>query len=293
VIGGSAVGLELGQLYHRLGSQVTILEGLDHVLAQEDREVSQALLKYLRADGLAVHVGVEVQRVDYRASRFLVNALIAGKAHVFEADQVLVATGRRPNTAGFGLEAAGVALDGRGGMVVNDHLRSSVPSIYGAGDVTGQAQFVYVAAAAGTLAAANALGLADRALDVHVLPKVTFTDPQVASVGLSDDQTAAAGLNCTCASLPLNYVPRALVNRDSRGFIKLVVEQGTERIVGMQVVAPDAGEIIQIGTLAVKYEMSLSDLTDVFFPYLTMAEGVKLAALTFHKDVRKLSCCAG
>ena len=293
VIGGSAVGLEIGQLYQRLGSTVTILEGLDHIVAQEDNEVSEGLLHALRAEGLGVHVSVQIQRVDYTGGRFQVHALVDGKAQAFAADQLLVATGRRPTTAGFGLEEVGVVVDARGGIVVNDHLQSSVPTIYAAGDVTGQAMFVYVAAEAGTIAATNALGLGDRALDVTTLPKVTFTDPQVASVGLTDEQTAAAGLDCTCSSLPLRYVPRALANRDTRGFIKLVVEQGTERIVGMHVVAPEAGEIIQVGTLAVKYEMSLTDITSLFFPYLTMVEGVKLAAITFHKDVSKLSCCAG
>lgn len=293
VIGGSAVGLEIGQLYHRFGSQVTILEGLDRLVAQEDDEVSDALLGYLRQEGLGVHVGVQIQRVGHDGHRFQVTALVAGRTQTLTGDRLLVATGRRPTTAGFGLEANGVALDARGGIVVNDHLQSSVPTIYAAGDVIGQAMFVYVAAEAGTIAAANALGLKDRTLDVTVLPKVTFTDPQVASVGLTDAQAEAADLACTCSSLPLSYVPRALANRDTRGFIKLVVEQGTERIVGMDVVAPEAGEIIQVGTLAVRYEMSLRDLTSLFFPYLTMVEGVKLAAITFHKDVSKLSCCAG
>lgn len=293
VIGGSAVGLEIGQLYQRLGSTVTILEGLDRVVAQEDNEVSEGLLHALRAEGLGVHVGVQIQRVEHTGRRFQVHALVDGRAQEFEAGRLLVATGRRPTTAGFGLEAVGVALDVRGGIVVNDHQQSSVPTIYAAGDVTGQAMFVYVAAEAGTIAATNALGLGDRTLDVSTLPKVTFTDPQVASVGLTDEQTAAAGLDCTCSSLPLTYVPRALANRDTRGFIKLVVEQGTERIVGMHVLAPEAGEIIQVGTIAVKYAMSLSDITSLFFPYLTMVEGVKLAAITFHKDVNKLSCCAG
>jgi len=177
--------------------------------------------------------------------------------------------------------------------VVNERMQTAVPTIYAAGDVTGQAMFVYVAAEAGSIAATNALGLGTRTLDLTALPKVTFTDPQVASVGLTDSGAEAAGLDCTCSTLPLAYVPRALANRDTRGFIKLVVEQGTERVVGMHVVAPDAGEIIQVGTMAVKYEMTLEDLTGLFFPYLTMVEGVKLAAITFHKDVSKLSCCAG
>ncbi len=293
VIGGSAVGLEIGQLYQRMGSHVTVLEGLDRIVAPEDNEVSDALLQYLREDGLDVREGVQVQQVDYQAGRFQVQALVEGQSRLFDAERLLVGTGRRPNTSGFGLEEVGVTLDTRGGIVVNDRQQSSVPSIYAAGDVTGQAMFVYVAAEAGTIAATNALGLGDRALDLTALPKVTFTDPQVASVGLTDDETGPAGLDCTCSSLPLSYVPRALANRDTRGFIKLVVEQGTDRIVGMHVVAPEAGEIIQVGTLAVKYQMSLTELTSLFFPYLTMVEGVKLAAITFHKDVSKLSCCAG
>jgi len=293
VVGGSAVGLEIGQLYHRMGSRVTILEGLDRIVAQEDPEVSEALIGYLRQEGLGMHVRVEIQRVDHHDGRFQVKALIDGTVQVLEAAKLLVATGRRPNTEGFGLMEAGVALDPSGAIVVNDHLQSSIATIYAAGDVTGQAMFVYVAAESGTIAISNALGLEERALDVTALPKVTFTDPQVASGGLTDEAAEAAGIACTCSSLPLDYVPRALANRDTRGFIKLVVEQGTERILGMHVVAPEAGEIIQVGTLAVKYEMCLRDVTGLFFPYLTMVEGVKLAALTFHKDVSKLSCCAG
>lgn len=293
VIGGSAVGLEIGQLYQRLGSQVTVLEALDRIVPLEDTEVSEGLAQYLRTEGLGIHVGVQIQSVAHEDGHFTVQALSGGRAQTFTADRLLVATGRRPNTADFGLAEVGVAMDSRGAMVVNDRLQTSLPTIYAAGDVTGQAMFVYAAAEAGSVAATNALGLGDRILDVTTLPKVTFTDPQVASVGLTDAGTEAAGLDCTCTSLPLAYVPRALANRDTRGFIKLVVEHGTERIVGMHVVAPEAGEIIQVGTLAVKYAMSLSDVTSLFFPYLTMVEGVKLAAITFHKDVSTLSCCAG
>lgn len=293
VIGGSAVGLEIGQLYHRLGGRVTVLEGLDRIVPAEDPEVSAALTDALRADGLDIHPGAQIQSVQYHAGRFVAETLMAGRAQTFTAERVLVATGRRPNTADFGLDTVGVALDRRGGIVVNDHCQSSVPTIYAAGDVTGDNMFVYVAAEAGSIAATNALGLGERVLDMTALPKVTFTDPQVASVGYTDEGAEAAGIPCTCSTLPLEYVPRALANRNTQGFIKLVVEQGTERILGLHVVAADAGEVIQVGTIAVKYEMNLTDLTSLFFPYLTMVEGVKLAAITFHKDVSKLSCCAG
>lgn len=293
VIGGSAVGLEIGQLYSRLGSSVTVLEALDRIVPAEDPEVSQALADYLAAEGMAIRQGVQIQSIRYQDGRFTVDALVSGHAKTFTAERLLVATGRRPNTDGFGLQEAGVVLDRRGGIVIDDHCKTSVPSIYAAGDVTGENMFVYVAAEAGTIAATNALGLGNRVFDVTALPKVTFTDPQVASVGYTDEGAEADGIPCTCSALPLDYVPRALANRDTRGFIKLVVEQGTERILGLHVVAPDAGEIIQVGTIAVKYEMTLEDLKSLFFPYLTMGEGIKLAAITFHKDVSKLSCCAG
>jgi len=293
VIGGSAVGLEIGQLFYRLGSRVTILESLDRIAALEDPEVSATLTEALRTEGIRIEPHTQIQSVTYDQGRFHIQALIDGKSETLMAEKVLVATGRRPTTAGFGLEEVGVTLDARGGIVVDNHLATSVEGIYAAGDVTGGPMFVYVAAEAGGIAATNALGLGDRRLDVTVLPKVTFTDPQIASVGYTDEDAEAQGLACTCSTLPLSYVPRALANRDTRGFIKLVVEQGTERVVGMHVVAADAGEIIQVGAMAVKYEMTLEDLTGLFFPYLTMVEGVKLAALTFHKDVSKLSCCAG
>lgn len=293
VIGASAVGLEIGQLYQRLGSRVTVLEGLDRIVPLEDDAVSIALLDYLQNEGMAVHPSVQIRRVAFGHGNFAVEAIVDGHTRTFAADRVLVATGRRPNTEGLGLQGVGVGLDHRGGIVVNERMQTAVPTIYAAGDVTGQAMFVYVAAETGSIAATNALGLGTRALDLTALPKVTFTDPQVASVGLTDSGAEAAGLDCTCSTLPLAYVPRALANRDTRGFIKLVVEQETERVVGMHVVAADAGEIIQVGTMAVKYEMTLEDLTGLFFPYLTMVEGVKLAAITFHKDVSKLSCCAG
>jgi mercuric reductase len=293
VLGGSAVGLEIGQLFHRLGTHVTVLEALDRIVPPEDPEVSRALEEFLEAEGLRVETAVDVQAVQHTDGQFVVNALVGGHAQEFRAERLLVATGRRPTTAGFGLEAVGVQLNRRGGITVTPRMQSTVPTIYAAGDVVGDAMFVYVAAEAGAVAATNALGLGERVLDLTALPKVTFTDPQVASVGYSEALAEQAGIPTTVTTLPLAYVPRALANRDTRGFIKLVAEAGTERIVGLHVVAPDAGEIIQIGTIAVKYEMTVEDLTSLFFPYLTMGEGVKLAALTFHKDVTKLSCCAG
>jgi mercuric reductase len=208
------------------------------------------------------------------------------------ADRLLVATGRAPNTRGLNLDAIGVTLDARGAIVVDDHLRTSVPHVFAAGDCIDRPQFVYVAASAGTRAAFNMMG-GDATLDLTTMPAVVFTDPQVATVGLSDAEVHLQNIETDTRTLPLDAVPRALVNFDTRGFIKLVAEAGTGRLLGVQAVAPQAGEIIQAAALAIRARMTVHDLADQLFPYLTMVEGLKLAAQTFTKDVRQLSCCAG
>lgn len=150
---------------------------------------------------------------------------------------------------------------------------------------------VYVAAHAGQIAATNALGGADR-LDLSVLPAVVFTDPAVATVGVTEAQAREAGIDPLVSRLDLEHVPRALAARDTRGFVKLVADAGTRKIIGAQVVAPEAGEMIMEPALAIRFGLTIEDLVSVLHPYLTHSEGIKLAALTFDRDVTKLSCCA-
>ena len=293
VVGANAVGLELAQIYARFGTKVIVLEVLPRIAPFEDRDISEALAGYLRDEGLTVETGVNITRVARDEHGYHLTAERAGETLLFEAQALLMATGRRANTANMGLEEAGVELGGRGEIVVDDHLRTANPYVYAAGDVTGRDMFVYVAAYSGTLAAENALEGAGRVYDTSVLPRVTFTDPAVAAVGLTDDQAREAGFEVETSVLPLEYVPRALANRDTRGLIKLVADAATDHLLGAHVLAPDAGEIIQTAVIAIKAGMTVQDMTDTLFPYLTMVEGLKLAAQTFEKDVAMLSCCAG
>lgn len=203
-----------------------------------------------------------------------------------------MATGRSPNTRDLNLEAAGVEVNQQGAISVDQAMRTSVPGIYAAGDCTDQPQFVYVAAAAGTRAAINMTG-GDAALDLTAMPAVVFTEPQVATVGYSEADAHQDGIETDSRTLSLDNVPRALANFDTRGFIKLVAEKSTGRILGAQVLAAEGGEIIQTATLAIKNRMTVADLAGQLFPYLTMVEGLKLCAQTFTKDVKQLSCCAG
>lgn len=290
VIGGSAVGLELAQMFARLGVKVTVLEALPHVVPLEDADVGAALGDYLRAEGINVHAGVQISKVAHDGNSYCVYLAAAGASRVVRGDQMLVATGRRANTSGFGLETVGVMLGKRREIMVNEFLQTANPDVYAAGDVIGDPMFVYVAAYGGSLAAENALTGNVRCYDLAALPKVTFTDPAVASVGLTPDQ--AVGIVPLVTTLPLEHVPRALAARDTRGFIKLIADGATRKIIGAHILAAEAGEMITEVTLAIKFGLTIDDLVSTFHPYLTLSEGVKLAAQTFDKDVKLLSCCA-
>jgi mercuric reductase len=292
VVGGSAVGLEIAQLYARLGTRVTVLEAMPALVPAEDGEIGEALAGYLREEGLEVRTGASITRISRGGAGYALEATTDGRIEMFKAEQLLVATGRRANTRGFGLEAAGIELGRKGEIRANEHLQASRPEVYAAGDVIGDPMFVYVAAYGGTLAADNALNGNSRRYDLSALPRVTFTDPQIASVGVTEEEARKNGLDVMVSSLPLSYVPRALAARETRGLIKLVADRHTNRLVGAHILATEAGEMIQEPTLAIKYGISVDDLAAAFHPYLTLAEGIKLAAQTFTKDVKKLSCCA-
>lgn len=287
VIGSSVVALELAQAFARLGSKVTILAR--HTLFfREDAAIGTAMTETFHAEGIAVLSNTQASEVSYANGEFVLKT----PSGELRADRLLVATGRSPNTRSQELDSAGVALSPQGNIVIDNYMRSSAPDIYAAGDCTDQPQFVYVAAAAGTRAALNMTG-GEAALDLTAMPTVVFTDPQVATVGMSESEAHGQGIETISRTLSLDNVPRALANFDTRGFIKLVAEAGSLRLLGVQAVTPEAGEIIQTAAIAIRAHMTVHDLADQLFPYLTMVEGLKLCAQTFTKDVKQLSCCAG
>lgn len=287
VIGSSVVAVELAQAFARLGSRVTIL-ARSALFFREDPAIGEAVTAAFRAEGIDVLEQTQASHVSHADGKFV---LTTNHGEV-RADQLLVATGRAPNTGSLNLARTGVQRDERGAIVIDAGMRTSAPDIYAAGDCTNQPQFVYVAAAAGTRAAINMTG-GDARLNLDTMPEVIFTEPQVATVGYSEAQAHQAGIQTDSRTLTLDNVPRALANFDTRGFIKLVAEAGSGRLIGVQAVAPEAGEIIQTAAIAIRARMTVQDLADQLFPYLTMVEGLKLAAQTFSKDVKQLSCCAG
>ncbi|MCX8049296.1 MAG: mercury(II) reductase [Methylohalobius sp.] len=287
VYGGSAVALELAQAFRRLGSRVTLI-ARSTLLSRLFPELGAYLKEILAQEGMQIMLHTQLVDVRYRGERFEVTT---SHNQVIVGDKLLIAVGRRPNTFGLELSRAGVATDKNGAILVDAFLRTSAEHIYAAGDCTGLPQHVYVAAAAGHCAAVNMTG-GHAKLDLTVLPVVFFTDPQVASVGLTEQEAARLGLRAESRTLSLDEVPRALVNFDTRGFIHLVAERESGRLLGAHVLATNAGEVIQAAALAIRAQMTVDKLAGQFFPYLTMVEGLKLCAQAFRKDVRRLSCCA-
>ncbi|MGH3660137.1 MAG: FAD-dependent oxidoreductase, partial [Micromonosporaceae bacterium] len=224
---------------------------------------------------------------------YVLSAAHDGAALELRAERLLMATGRRPVTAGLGLHRIGVETGRRGEVVVDEYLRSTHPRVWAAGDVTGHPQFVYVAAAHGSLVAGNALEGAGRRLDYTALPRVTFTSPAIAAVGMTEAEAIGAGIACDCRTVPLDMLARARVDRDTRGVIKLVAEAGTGRLLGVHLVADGAGEVITAAGYAIAAGMTVGRLAATWAPYLTVAEGLRLAAQAYTSDVAKLSCCAG
>ena len=292
VVGGNYVGLEQAQMFARLGTRVTVVEALEHLAAAEEPEVDGALREVFADEGITVLTGATLTKVERVQSGVVATLSVGAETTTLTTSELLIATGRRPNTAGLGLETVGVGTGRRGEVVVDEHLRTANDRIWAAGDVTGHPQFVYVAAAHGTLVVDNAFAGRSRTLDYTTLPRVMFTSPSVAAVGLTDAQAEASGIECESRVLGLEHVPRAIVNRDTKGFAKIVAEKATGRVVGVTLVARDAGDAILSAVYAVRAGMTVDDIANTWAPYLTMAESIKLAAQTFTREVASLSCCA-
>jgi mercuric reductase len=296
VIGGGAIGLELGQAFARFGVRVIVIEALDRIIPNEDPELSVALEAALKAEGIEIHTGIRVTGIARKDGTYSVRVEDGSLTGEIRAEQLLMATGRKPNMEGLGLEAARVEIDPKGFIPVDEFMRTSNPDIFAAGDVTGGPGYVYVAAYGGGIAAQAALvevsGEKAIPADFSATPRVTFTDPQVAAVGMTEEEARAAGVKPKVTSMPVEYLPRAFVSYRRQGVIKLLADAESDRLLGAHIVAPNAGDIIGEAVIAVRFGLRVQEVVSTMHPYLTWGEGIKLAGQTFTKDVAKLSCCA-
>jgi mercuric reductase len=296
IVGGGYIALELGQMFHRFGTSVTILERSRKLLKDYEPEVSAAITEALTDEGVDIVTSVRARRVYQETEGVVVVGERDGIDEEFRAERLLVAAGRAPNTDMRNLGSVGVETDEAGFVIVDDELRTTAPHIWAAGDVIGRHTDSELATPVGAhdggIAAVNALGGDKRKVDHRVIPRTIFTDPQVAVVGLTDAQALALGHRCWCNTVPVSLVPRAGAIRDTRGIAKMVIDADTNKVLGVSLVMRDAGEVIHEAAMAIKMGATIDDFVDMLHVYPTMAEALKIVAISRYKDPAKLSCCA-
>jgi len=284
VLGGGPIGCELAQSFARLGTKVTIIEMGEHFLPREDADAVAVLLGAFERDGVAVHLGTTLARVETADGAKVLNLETDGSSTTLEVDEILVGVGRAPNVDGLGLEAASVAFD-RQGVEVNDFLQTSNPRIYAAGDICSSYKFTHAADFMARAVIQNAFfGFAGKKrMSSLTIPWCTYTDPEIAHVGLYEHDAAAEGIEVTTFTVPMSDVDRAIAEGEDEGFVKIHVKKGSDTIVGATVVARHAGEMISEVTAAMVGKIGLGKLAAVIHPYPTQAEAIRKAGDLFNR----------
>ncbi|MGI6246002.1 MAG: dihydrolipoyl dehydrogenase [Pseudochelatococcus sp.] len=284
VVGAGVIGLELGSVWRRLGAEVTVVEFLDRIIPGNDGEVAKQFQRILTKQGFAFRLGTKVTGVENTGAgaKVTVEPVAGGAAEVIEADIVLVATGRVPYTAGLGLDAVGVALDPRGRVVVDDHYRTNVPGILAIGDVIAGPMLAHKAEEEGVAAVELLAGKAGH-VNYDVIPAVIYTTPEVASVGRTEEELKDAGIAYNVGKFPFTANSRAKVNRQSEGFVKVLADAATDRVLGVHIIGPEAGELIHEATVLMEFGGSSEDLARTTHAHPTRSEAVKEAALAVDK----------
>ncbi len=284
VFGGGSIGSELAQSFARFGTDVTIIQADARLLPRDTPEAAAVVARAFETDGVTVHNGAAIQQVSFREGEFVVSAAQGDRALAIRGDQLLVATGRRPNIESLGLEAAGVAFT-RTGVTVNDRLRTTNPRIFAIGDVSSLLQFTHVADAQARLAVANALffGIGGGRASALIIPRVTYTSPEVAHVGLTAADAEAQGIAIDTVRVELKHNDRARLEGSDDGFLAIHLRRGTDRIVGGTLVAEHAGEMIGELGVALKNGVGLSALGSTIHAYPTQSEVFRRAADTWRR----------
>jgi mercuric reductase len=284
IIGGRAQGLEFAQLFAHLGTRVTLLQRSSRILPEEEPEIADMLSGYLRDEGIEIQTGVDIRRADKLATGVAITALSDGREQMFSAEQVLLAAGRSPNTKGLGLERAGVRTGPGGAVLVDATMKTSIPHIWAAGDVTGEPMLETAARYAGEIAAMNAFSELKRSFNRHFIPYGIFTSPQVAGVGMTEIQARSAGLGPETRSIGMNAMARASIDGDTRGMVKIVVDGNDGCVLGVHVCSPVATEILEASVFAVTRHLPVSDLADTYQIFPTLGEAVAVCARQFRKN---------
>ncbi len=291
VIGGRALGLEFAQMYAQFGTKVTVLQRSERILPEDEPEISLALTRYLEEIGIKIHTNTSINFVAKKSKNKIINFTTGGRTKEIVCEQLLLATGRKPNTEYLDLEKVAVKTNEKGFILVNNEMQTSTSHIRAAGDVIGEPMLETIAAKEGAVAVENTFTKNKKKINFTEVPSAVFTYPEVARVGLTDAEAVKQGIRCNCGVLPLELVPKAHVIGDTRGLVKIVANNDTKQILGVHILAPHAADLIHEGVLAVKNKLTIDDIIDTVHIFPTLSEAIKLAAQSFYKDVSKLSCC--
>ncbi|MCH7605250.1 mercury(II) reductase [Patescibacteria group bacterium] len=292
VVGGGVLGLEFAQMFERFGTKVTLLQRDVTIFPAGERELTDRLEKVLTDEGITIKTNIQVQSARKESNKKILSYLVDGKQEEVSADEILLATGKTPNTQGLGLDKIGVEIDQKQAIVVNQHFQTSQPHIFAIGDVTNlPLRQEPTAGNEGTLSAENALKGSEKSIDYNTVPYTIFTDPQLAAVGFTEDEQIKQIGVCTCRTVSFADVPKAMIIRRTEGLIKMGIHPETKQILGVHILAPQAGELIAEAMMLVRNKNTIDDVTSSLPMFPTLSEAIKIVALSFTKDISKLSCC--
>jgi dihydrolipoamide dehydrogenase len=280
VIGGGVIGLELGSVWRRLGAEVTVVEYLDQILPGMDAEVRKEAAKIFKKQGFTIRTGTKVTGASVKGNKatLTVEPAAGGASETIEADCVLVSIGRRPNTDGLSLDKAGVVLNARGQIEVGHDFQTSIPGIYAVGDVTPGPMLAHKAEDEGIAAAEFCAGLTG-IVNHDVIPGVVYTMPEIADVGITEEEAKAKGLDIKVGKFPMMANSRAKTNRDTDGFVKVIADAKTDRVLGVHIIASLAGTMIAEAALAMEFGATSEDIAYTCHAHPTHAEALKEAAM--------------
>lgn len=292
IIGAGPLGLEFAQMFHHFGTKVTVLQRGNTILPRVEPEIASALQKYLSDEGIKLYTEAETVSAHKEGLEKVVKAKIKGVEQEFRAEEILLAVGKTANTKDLNLQVAGIAIDDRQAIKVNEYQKTSQDHIFAVGDVTNQKlRLETIVGREGTLAAKNALTGSKDGINYWQVPYAVFTYPAVAGIGMTDAEVIESGGRCNCNTVDFSKVPKAGAIKDTRGAIKMVINAESRKILGIHMVALEAADIINQGMYILKGEMTVDNVIDSLPVFPTLSEAIKIAALSFTTDITKLSCC--
>ena len=292
VIGAGPLGLEFSQIFSRLGSEVIIFSKYNRVFPKGEREISLELENILKQEGIKVIKETEIVRTEKEGNSKVLIYKKDGELSSVEVDEILLAAGKIPNTKYLNPEIAGIKVDDRGRIIVNEYYQTENSNIYAVGDcINMPLRLETTAAREGTIAAENALLNRRRKLNYLEIPYTIFTDPPLSGVGYTEEEFVKKFKVCSCRSFYFEDLPKAIISNKTKGLIKMVMDPDTERIVGIHILGENSFELIYSASLIIKNKMTLDDVINTLPVFPSFSESIKLAAISFKKDVSKLSCC--